>query len=209
MSNPQTVAVIRTGAANLASVIAALERLGDLAPRVTDDPDMVRHAPLVVLPGVGAFGPAMSRLRGLGLDGPLRERIERGAPTLAICLGLQLLARSSEESPGVAGLGIVDVPVTRYGGSVRVPQMGWNRVEPEANFAFARSGYAYFANSYRMTECPEGFSAAWSSHAGRFIAAIRRGNVVACQFHPELSGAYGQELLRWWVGLVAQEPVPC
>ena len=209
MTDPTLVAVVRTGAANLASVVAALKRLGSLTPVVTDDPDDVLRAPFVVLPGVGAFGAAMARLKDRGLVEPLRQRIERGAPTLAICLGLQLLARASEESPGIAGLGVIESCVTRYEGSVRIPQMGWNRVEPEAGFVLSTPGYAYFANSYRLTTCPEGWSAAWSTYAGRFIAAIQRGTVVACQFHPELSGTYGRDLLRSWLALPAQEPAPC
>lgn len=209
MSTPRPVVIVRTGAANIASVIAALRRLGGVVPVVTDDPDEVLRAPWAVLPGVGAFGPAMASLSERGTTEALRERIARGAPTLAICLGLQLLARSSEESPGIAGMGILDVPVTRFKGSVRIPQMGWNRVYPEAGFVVSGPGYAYFANSYCLTEPPAGWNVAWSWHAGRFIAAIQRGHVVACQFHPELSGAYGHNMLRAWFALGTREPASC
>ncbi|MCE2883127.1 MAG: imidazole glycerol phosphate synthase subunit HisH [Planctomycetaceae bacterium] len=162
-----------------------------------------------MLPGVGAFAPAMKRLRESGLVEPLQERVGQGGPTLAICLGLQLLGRASEESPGTEGLGIIDSCATRFDGPVRVPQMGWNLVEPERGFEAALAGHAYFANSYRLVTRPAGWSAAWSTHGGRFVAAIQRGSVVACQFHPELSGAYGRDLLRSWLGLPVQEPTPC
>lgn len=209
MTPPTQVAIVRTGAANLASVIAAFDRLGSVTPVVTDDPHLIHQAPFAVLPGVGAFGPAMARLREQGLVAPLRQRVDADKPTLAICLGLQLLAPESEESPHTTGLAIIQTPATRFQGPVRVPHIGWNRVEPEPGFTASPPGYAYFANSYRLTACPPGWSAAWSHHAGPFIAAIQRGRVLACQFHPELSGRFGHELLRSWLDLPPREPTPC
>jgi imidazole glycerol phosphate synthase glutamine amidotransferase subunit len=203
------VAIVRTGAANLASVIAALERMDGISTALVERPDEVRRAPFLILPGVGAFGPAMARLREQDLVEPLRERIDRGLPTLAICLGLQLLCRESEEAPGVRGLGVIDDAITRFDGSVRIPQLGWNRVEPDPGFAPTAVGHAYFANSYRLVERPPGWTAAWSQHAGRFIAAIRRGSIVACQFHPELSGAYGRAILADWLTDSSSESDAC
>jgi imidazole glycerol phosphate synthase glutamine amidotransferase subunit len=196
------VKVVRTGTANLASVLAGLSRAGALA-EVTEDPSAVESAERLVLPGVGAFGAAMEELSSRGLVEALKTRIDQGRPTLAVCLGLQLLAESSEESPGIRGLACVPFKVRRFPSQagLRVPQLGWNRVEPDPGCTFLRAGFAYFANSYRLLEAPAGWSAAWSDHGGRFIAAIERGPILACQFHPELSGAYGRALLRRWLGV--------
>jgi imidazole glycerol phosphate synthase glutamine amidotransferase subunit len=188
------VHIIKTGSANLASVIAAFERLG-ITPILTDDPAVVASAERLVLPGVGAFGAAMSELERAGLVVPLRERISRGQHTLGICLGLQLLAESSEESPGVDGLGVVPGCVTRFSSpTLRIPQMGWNRVR----MFDGTSMWAYFANSYKLDAVPEGWESATSDYGGLFVAAIRRGNVLACQFHPELSGAEGLAMINRW-----------
>lgn len=193
-----SVHVVRTGVANLASVLAALERL-DVTPVLTTRADEVSAADRVLLPGVGAFGAAMEALHGLDLVDALRARVAEGRPTFTICLGLQLLARSSEESPGVAGIGAFDAAVTRFRGQVRVPQMGWNRVDPAPGARWLRPGHAYFANTFKLDAIPAGWSGATADHGGRFVAAIERGDVVACQFHPELSGAWGADLLARWV----------
>jgi imidazole glycerol phosphate synthase glutamine amidotransferase subunit len=192
------VAVIRTGSANLASVLAALGRLGAV-PRLVDDPDTLRRAPRVVLPGVGHFSAAMGQLTRGGLADAVRERIAAGAPVLAICLGLQLLAEGSDESPGTAGLGIVRGRATRLPDTVRVPQLGWNLVVPDQPGGVLQDGHAYYANSYALRETPEGWQAARTVHGTPFLAAIARGPQLACQFHPELSGRWGADLLaRWW-----------
>lgn len=187
--------IVETGVANTASVSAAARRIG-LKPVLTMDPERVARAGLVMLPGVGSFGAGMARLRESGLDKTLIERLAADRPLVAVCLGMQLLSASSEESAGVAGLGVVDVPVKAFGPGVRTPQFGWNRVA--GNGAFVESGHAYFANSFRYVACPEGWSAAWAEHGGPFVAAMQRGRTLACQFHPELSGAWGVSLLRRW-----------
>jgi glutamine amidotransferase len=128
----------------------------------------------------------------------LQDRIESGRPTLAICLGMQLLAEASDESTGVQGLGVISGRAERFGADVRTPQFGWNTVQPSESFGFADAGYAYYANSYRIVKAPEGWAPAWSDHGGRFVAALRRGRVLACQFHPELSGTWGLGLLGAW-----------
>jgi imidazole glycerol phosphate synthase glutamine amidotransferase subunit len=192
------VAVIRTGTANLASVMAGLARAGAV-PRVAESAGDVGRAPLAVLPGVGAFGAAMETINSSGLADSIRERIAAGRPTLGICLGMQALCAGSGESPGVPGLGILPVQVGRFGGGVRVPQLGWNSVEPDDGCALLKPGHAYFANSYRITDVPEGWNAAYTVHGERFVSAVERGAVLACQFHPELSGAWGLELIRRWI----------
>lgn len=194
------VLIVSTGVANTASVIAGLRRAG-AEPRLTRDPDAVANAPRVVLPGVGAFAAGMDQLDAEGLSEPLRARIEAGRPTLAVCLGLQLLCRHSEESPGRQGLGIIDAHVRRFPDTVRVPQMGWNEVTPQSDCALLEPGHAYFANSYRLSEIPPGWRGALTQHAGPCVAAMERGAVLACQFHPELSGHWGTALMRRWLSL--------
>jgi imidazole glycerol-phosphate synthase subunit HisH len=189
---------VRTGSANLASVVAALERAGRM-PRLVDDAVAVARVERLVLPGVGAFGAVMARLVGLGLVEALTERIAAGRPTLAICLGLQVLASGSDESAGVAGFGVIPGRVTRFPDGVVVPQLGWNRVEADPGCRLLCDGAAYFANSYKLDSAPEGWSVAWSDHGGRFVGALERGAVLACQFHPELSGAWGAALLERWL----------
>lgn len=196
------VAVIRTGTANIASALAGLTRAG-AHPELTSDPDVVRRADAAVLPGVGAFGAALTELRANGLDQAVIERVNAGRPLLSVCLGLQMLASASEESPGVAGLGVVPATVTRFRGDIRIPQLGWNRVVPTPGARILTEGYAYFANSYKLDAIPEGWEGATAEHGGPFVAAIERGPVLACQFHPELSGTWGLALLRRWLEIAA------
>ena len=194
---PLPLAVVDTGSANLASVLAAFGRMGVQAVP-TRDADDVRSADRVVLPGVGAFGDVTERLAARGLVGALTERFAAGRPILAVCLGLQVLAGASEESPGATGLGVISGAVRRYPASSTVPQLGWNRVEPDAASAFVRGGHAFFANSYYLDSVDDGWTAAWATHDVRFVAAIERGPQLACQFHPELSGPWGASLLERW-----------
>jgi len=201
------VAIIATGVANTASVAAAFRRAG-AEPIITDDPGVVRAAPRAVLPGVGAFGAGMARLRATGLDAEIIRRIDRSRPLLAVCLGLQLLCAESEETPGVQGLGVIDARVERFGPGLRVPQFGWNLVKPGPGAALVREGYAYFANSYRIAEPPRGWACATSTHGGPFVATLERGPILACQFHPELSGAWGLDLIGRWLART-QEAVAC
>ena len=167
---------------------------------VVESADQIEAAAAVVLPGVGSFASGMAMLREHGLVEPLRDRIIAHRPTLAVCLGHQLLFEGSEEAPGVEGLGVAGGIVRRFPSSVRVPQLGWNRVEPSASCALLRRGEAYFANSFRAESPPEGFVVAMSEHGGAFVAAMEAGPVLTCQFHPELSGTWGQRLLQDWVG---------
>lgn len=205
---PPRVIVVRTGTANLASMLAGLRRAG-ADPAVSDDVADVQTASWLVLPGVGAFGPAMRRLVEHNLDAALAERVRAGKPTLAVCLGLQLLAEGSAESPGVAGLGVLPVHVTRFPDTVRVPQLGWNEVQAGPTAILQQTGHAYFANSYRLVDPPAGWTPAFADYGGRFVAALERGALLACQFHPELSGQWGLDLLRRWLDRGTVESVAC
>jgi len=195
-----SVVVVRTGAANTASVAAALRRLG-AAVAVHTEKAEVERAEILVLPGVGAFGPVARRLDRLGLADVLRRRVRAGRPTLAICLGLQLLATGSEESPGAGGLGVLPATVSRFPTTVRAPQLGWNRVRARPGCRVLDGGVAYFANSYRIERVPKGWHGAVAEHGGPFVAAVERGPVLGCQFHPELSGQWGHELLERWLAV--------
>ncbi|MDH3222606.1 MAG: imidazole glycerol phosphate synthase subunit HisH [Gemmatimonadota bacterium] len=193
------VRVVRTSTANLAAVRAAFRRLGH-AVDVTDDPDLIAESARVVLPGVGAFSAALDAVRSRGLHEAVEARVRGERATLAVCLGLQLLAEGSEEAPGVSGLSILKGSAKRFDPSLgRVPHMGWNRIEAPGSADILRSGHGYFAHSYRLEEAPEGWTVAWSEYGGRFVAAVERGLVLACQFHPELSGRYGAALLSGWL----------
>lgn len=203
MSAPPEVAVIATGTANVASVLAAFTRLGARATTTTD-PEVVANAPFVVLPGVGAFGAAMAALATHALVVPLRARIAADRPLLCVCLGQQLLATASAESPGVAGLGVIPASVARFASHLRVPQLGWNTIqvpkaEPTAGPSMLRAESFYFANSYCLRAAPPGWRVATADYGGTFVAAMERGRTLACQFHPELSGAAGATLLRAWL----------
>ena len=175
------VAVCAYGAGNVRSVVAAFGRLGADA-RVSASPADVAAADLAVLPGVGSAASAMAGLSERGLDEALRDRVAAGAPTLGICLGLQLALEESEEDGGVSGLGILPGRAVRIAEG-RVPRVGWARVDPSGE-AF------YFAHSY-AAETP----AATASSEG-IVAIAETGSFLGVQFHPEKSGAAGARLLE-------------
>lgn len=193
------VAIVPTGTANLASVEAAFRRLG-AEPRIARNTAAITDASHVMLPGVGAFGASLERLEARGLAEALARRIRADRPTIAICVGHQLLFETSEESPGAQGLGLVEATITRFPATVRTPQFGWNKVEAGDDCSFLDSGYAYFANSYRAVRAP-GWRVATAEHGGPFVAAMEKGKVIGCQFHPELSGDYGAALLSRFLEL--------
>lgn len=192
------VSIVPTGTANIASVKAAFRRLGTIPAEVLD-PEQLTEARSVVLPGVGTFGAAMRALRDDNVDEALQSRIDEGRPTLAICVGMQLLAEASDESAGVRGLGVIQDRVIRFPRSLRVPQLGWNQVEPDAQSRLVSPGWAYFANSYFIEKPPSGWVGSSTEYGKRFTSTLERGHVLALQFHPELSGAWGAALLQRWL----------
>jgi len=195
---PPSLGVLDTGSANLASVLAALRRMGG-SPTLIGDARSVMRADRLVLPGVGAFGAVMSRLRSLGVVDVVAERIDAGRPLLAICVGFHVLGAASAESPAVNGLGAFASVARRFPSSVRVPQLGWNAVTPAQPDGMVRAGHAFFANSYYVDRVDRGWNASYADHGVRFVAAAERESQLVCQFHPELSGDWGAELLaRWW-----------
>jgi len=189
--------ILQTGVANTASVVAAFKRIG-LTPYVVDDVRRAQFAKQLVVPGVGTFRAAVENLKRAKLFDALVERVNSNQPTLLICLGMQLLCEASAESQGVSGFGIIPNTVERFSDSARVPQFGWNSVEANPNSQYLQPGHAYFANSYCLRQAPTDWNPSTSTHDKQFVAAVERGNVLACQFHPELSGTWGLEVLQRW-----------
>lgn len=189
------VTIFDYGAGNLHSLAKALEGR-ETEVHIESDARRAAETDVLVLPGVGAFGAAVERLAP-GRDA-MRAAIRDGLPTIGICLGMQLLFDESEEGEG-AGLGIIPGRVTRLDAQ-RVPQIGWNGVEPvegDPLFAAAPLPMAYYANSYVCRPEDTRVVSAWSAHEGdRFPAAVRAASAVGVQFHPEKSSAPGVRFLR-------------
>jgi glutamine amidotransferase len=193
-----TLALIDYGAGNLHSVANALKAAGAQDVAITADPELVRGADRIVLPGVGAFGACAAALRGVpGMVAALDQRVRHdGIPFLGICVGMQLMAETGEEMGEHAGLGWIKGRIRRLSPSdptVKVPHMGWNDVRPTAPHPLIEAGEAYFLHSYAF----EGDDVvATTDHDGAVVAAIARDNMAGVQFHPEKSQRYGLELLK-------------
>jgi imidazole glycerol-phosphate synthase subunit HisF len=200
------VVIVDSGVANLASITSGFGRLG-ASVAVTRDPEAVRQAARVVLPGVGAFGAGLGALRASRLDEAIKDVVARGTPLLGICLGMQMLCDASDETPGVPGLGVIAGACCQLPDDVRVPHLGWNSVIAECDGLVA-TGVAAFANSYALPAAPTGWFPAWTTHGIPFVAALERDRTLACQFHPELSGAYGEALLERWLAGEKRAPAP-
>jgi len=196
------IQIINTGVANIRSLQAAFDRL-EKPWSLTEQADAIETASHVVLPGVGAFAAAVEAIDRLNLRETIIERINNpDRPTLCICLGMQLLGESSEEAESAKGLGIIPHRIKRFGDDVQVPQLGWNRVEPQTDGPY-ETGEAYFANSFRLADPPDDWGFAQTDYDGNFVSSIWRGRTLACQFHPELSGKWGQQVLQnWFDGVV-------
>ena len=194
------ITIVDYGAGNLRSVQNTLDELG-VSYNVTKDGKAVRQAEKIVLPGVGHFGQMMRALDTLGLREPLIEKIQSGTSFLGICVGLQCLFDSSEESPGAQGLGILPGQVKRFTGSMRVPHMGWNSLDKTKVSKLLKDvndqTYTYFAHSYYAPVVRE--TAATCTYAHPYTAAIEQDNLYAVQFHPEKSGPVGLQVLRNFV----------
>lgn len=202
--------IVSTGVSNIASVRAMALRAG-IDPVVSTDPGIIRTAKAVILPGVGSFASGMERLRSTGIDTAIRQRVACGHGLFAICLGLQMLFESSEESPGVTGLGVATGTVTRFSQVPRIPHMGWNELRASDKSEIFRTADVYYANSYRVTRPPAGWRCSMTRYGGDFIGAMeltRAPAIVACQFHPELSGTAGMSIFNRWLALCNME-VPC
>ena len=199
-----TIAVVDYGAGNLTSVLKMLERLGE-EPQIARTPEAILPADRIVLPGVGAAGEAVEKLRGRGLDAALDETVrKKGRPFLGICLGMQLLAERLYEFGEHRGLGWVEGEVRHInevvdGHDVSVPHMGWNRVDPTpSGMEFFKRGSPqefYFAHSYTLRPSDSAVVAAYTGYGVDLVSAVRFDSVFATQFHPEKSQVEGEKLL--------------
>ena len=184
-----SVAIVKYNAGNTASVANALMRLG-VEPAITDDPSDLRAASHVIFPGVGHAKSAMDYLRARGLDKVIASLTQ---PTLAICVGLQLLCSASEEG-NTEGIGIFGAKVRRFSPGLKVPHMGWNTVPLDASGLGQGHPRFYFLHAYRADLSPD--TAAATSYGEPFSAIMRKRNFLAVQFHPEKSGRAGAALLE-------------
>ncbi len=195
------IAILDYDAGNIKSVEKALKLLGQEV-MVTREREAILKADKVILPGVGAFGDAMEKIRRYGLYEVIHEVTGRGTPFLGICLGLQLLFERSEESPGAEGLGILKGEILRIPDTpgLKVPHMGWNSLEFSENGrlfeGMQKEPYVYFVHSYYLKAADEGIVTAVTEYGTQIHASVESGNVFACQFHPEKSSDVGIRILK-------------
>ena len=197
-----SVAVLDYGVGNLFSMSNALKRAG-LKVKVTGDPEEIRSADAIVLPGVGNFGPASTNLKPFAE--PIRRALEDDVPMLGSCLGMQLLFERSEESPE-EGLGLLKGWVRRFQGELKIPHMGWNTIKTVRESPLLEgipdSDYFYFVHSY-FPEPSEGkVTLAVTDYGGDFTSIVESSPLYGCQFHPEKSGRAGAKLLSNFAGIV-------
>ena len=200
------IAIIDYDAGNIKSVEKALHKLGQDVI-VTRDADTILSADKVILPGVGAFGDAMSNLKKYHMDEVIYQVVEKGTPFLGICLGLQLLFERSDETPGVEGLGILKGEILRIPDQddLKIPHMGWNSLhfqnEGRLFKGLPQDSYVYFVHSYYLKAVDETIVKATTEYSTHIHASVESGNVFACQFHPEKSSDVGLQILKNFVEL--------
>ena len=186
------IAIFDYGAGNLRSVQNTLAELACDYTLVRDAAGL-RAATKILLPGVGHFGQMMRALDALDVRAALLDRLHAGVPFFGICLGMQALFETSEEAPDARGLGLFPGSVRRFAEGIRVPHMGWDQCDT----ASGRSPYYYFAHSYYVHECEQASEVC--DYGVRFTASLRSGSIRGVQYHPEKSGAAGQEVLKSFV----------
>ncbi|MCH5273998.1 MAG: imidazole glycerol phosphate synthase subunit HisH [Lachnospiraceae bacterium] len=200
------IAIIDYDAGNLKSVEKALLRVGADSV-VTRDAGVIERADKVILPGVGAFGEAMEKLKSFRLIDPIYKAIEQQKPFLGICLGLQLLFEYSEEKEGCEGLSVLRGGIKRIpeAPGLKVPHIGWNSLKTKENAALFRGlseePYVYFVHSYYLQAEEEAVVAATTEYGVTVHASVEKDNIFACQFHPEKSGETGLAILKNFVEL--------
>ena len=196
------IAVVDYHKGNLSSVVRGLARAG-AAAYATDNPDEIRSAEGLVLPGVGSFYDAIAYMSESGQDRAVMDAVANGAPFLGICLGLQILFETSEESPGAQGLGLLKGRIVRLPreSGLKIPHIGWNALHFPGGvrhplLASVEEGdCVYFVHSYYATDCAPAVIAT-TEYGAQLTAAVARGNVMGCQFHPEKSGDVGLAILK-------------
>ena len=199
------IAVLEYGMGNVRSVAKALEHVG-AEPVLTSDHERVREAAAIVLPGVGAMPKAMERVRALGLDELLRERVEAGVPVLGLCMGMQLLFESTEEHGGAEGIGLLKGRIARLQ-APRVPHIGWNPVSWRRSSALIEGlpdpCAFYHANSFAPQPANEEDVLGTAEYGKEFVSVVERRPVYGLQSHPEKSGPDGLQLLRNFLRIAA------
>jgi glutamine amidotransferase len=192
------IAIVDYGMGNLRSVTNALRRLGADA-EITRDKKTIEESSAIVLPGVGAFGRCVENLKGLGLFDFIKGLIEENKRYLGICLGMQILFESSEEAPGVKGMGVIKGTVPRFTGDVKVPHMGWNSIEVvkkgDILKGIGNGDHFYFVHSFYCRPEEENVTATKTTYGVEFASSVMKKNIFACQFHPEKSQRTGLRLL--------------
>ena len=200
------IAIIDYDAGNIKSVEKAMNYLGQEAV-ITRDRDVILASDKVILPGVGAFGDAMQKIKEYHLTNVIYDVVEQKKPFLGICLGLQLLFETSEESKGVAGLGILKGDIVRIPAKqgLKIPHMGWNTIQMKEDATLFRGiskdAYVYFVHSYYLKAKEIEDVAATTFYSTEIHAAVEHDQVFACQFHPEKSGTVGLKILENFVSL--------
>ena len=200
------IAIIDYDAGNIKSVEKALQYLGEEAV-ITRDRDEILKSDKVILPGVGAFGDAMEKLKQYGLVETIHEVVERRIPFLGICLGLQLMFESSEEAPGIEGLGLLPRKILRIPkkDGMKIPHMGWNDLKiKEGSKLFAgleEDPYVYFVHSFYLQAEDPSIVAATTEYGVTIHASVEKDHIFACQFHPEKSSTVGLQILRNFIAL--------
>lgn len=208
------IAILDYDAGNIKSVEKAIEYLGQDA-RITRDRDEIFASEKVILPGVGSFGDAMGKLKEYKLDQVIYDVIDNQIPFLGICLGLQLLYESSEETSGVMGLGLLKGTIKKIPDSkgLKIPHMGWNSLEIKKDAALFKGikekPYVYFVHSYYLTSENEEEVAATTHYAVPIHASIEKDNIFACQFHPEKSSTVGLKILENFLSLKSPQKEGC
>lgn len=204
------IAIIDYDAGNIKSVEKAIQFLGEEAV-VTRDRETILNADGVILPGVGSFGDAMEKLRGFGLVEVIHACVEKQVPFLGICLGLQLLFERSEESPGVEGLGVLEGEIVRLPAEsgLKIPHIGWNNLHlPREGRLFegvAEESYVYFVHSYYLKAKEPEIVTATAEYGVTIHASVEKGNVFACQYHPEKSSEVGLKMLENFIRLTRKK----
>ena len=200
------IAIIDYDAGNIRSVENAFNYIGQETV-VTRDKDIILNADKVVLPGVGSFGDAMDKLKKYNLIGTIEDVCNKGTPFIGICLGLQLLFKSSDESKGVSGLGILDGEILRIPDApgLKIPHIGWNSLEisPDGRLFkdIDNQSYVYFVHSYYLKAQEEAIVKASTEYGCHIHASVEKNNIFACQFHPEKSGDVGLKILSNFASL--------
>jgi len=195
-----TIVIVDYGMGNLFSIYNALDHVGG-NPRFARDPEDLKGAKAIVVPGVGAFGSCMSQLSRFSES--LLQHLREGVPMLGICVGMQVLFQVSEESPGAPGLGWIAGKVIRLPDGVMIPQMGWNSLailrRSEMLDGISDGDMFYFVHSYYTRPEDDSVIAATTEHGVEVTAAIQKDNLYATQFHPEKSGPKGLQILKNFV----------